>query len=1239
VPSIPADLALRSGEFTGRDWVFDAIDAWLTAGGERRFLLLGDAGTGKSAIAARLVEISRGEVVLAYQRLTKAFLSAAHFCRAREDQTIDPRRALEHISLQLAARYRRFGEALEQEAQRPGIALTITGTAVTQAAVQAEVSGVRIGSLDVGGLSARETFDRLLRRPLEVLCVDRQEPVVILIDGLDEALSYDGRTTLVEVLRTATDASTELPAQVRFLFTSRVDPRATNRVADRTLDLLADAPSGTHDVREYADRRLIATPLSSDDRRVVASKVAAAGQGNFLYARYVVEEVLAAPAMLLDPTALSLPAGLDGHYREFLERELASNDQRWARFRQLLTLLAVARGEGLNAVELAGASDLRRSEVDEALGVLSQYLTSTTSGRFRLYHQSFRDFLFTNRRYRLYAVEGNHALARFFVDEYGDHWVTAGVGDDSRDYGLAHSPAHLAEAVRLAELRSERRLLGEELCNLLTGFDFLEAKTARLGLDALLDDFGLAPDSMEHVSSLEPWVQVLDREGHSLRGVDLDERPCWFAQQCRNRALRLGAGSVLNSANQRLAQLDCRFLALCWHSSSESSELARTLAGHDGPVSAVAITLDGRRIISAGDRTVRVWSSGTGEELHSFVAHGDLVTNLAVTPDGSRVLIASTDVGGSAGDTLSVWDVDRSVTLDLVKASPGRINDVAVTPDGARGLAAIDDGIHVWDLTSGEEVAVLTGHTSAVLALSLTADGAGLVSGGGDGMVWLWSLPDGRSVRTFGRHGSSVVAVASTRDNQKVISGGTDGVKIWDVVSGEVISSLTDDEFGSSAIHVLGDGNRILSHNVSHIDVIDRDTGRRLGSLAGHTALIFAVSVAGDGKHAASVSRDFTVRLWDLDTYGEIAILSGHTDEVTCVAIRHDAQVVVSGASDTTLRVWDVGRGPIPRGGVRAPDGPVRALAIAPDGSIAVSGADNGAVRVWDVMSGRELHGFTAHKARVRAVALVPDATQVISASDDCTARCWSLETGEPVQVLRGHNGWVSSLALMPCGDQVATAAWDGTARLWDLSSGEMLHVLGPHPNFVASVLGSADGQYVITSSDNFVYVWEADSGTKIHSLLHSERVWDVVLSRQEGQAIAACHDGTIRIWNLIDGNEIDCLEGPKFPIRSLAVAEDGAIVLAGADDQTVRVWDLRRGRLLHVLRGHTATVNCIAVCGGSCRAISGGFDATVHVWDVSDGTEIATAGTRGWVHDLVMASHTAFLVASGDDVSCFTIA
>ncbi len=46
-----SDIAKLTENFTGRQWVFDDIDRWLKESEERFFILTGEPGVGKSAIA------------------------------------------------------------------------------------------------------------------------------------------------------------------------------------------------------------------------------------------------------------------------------------------------------------------------------------------------------------------------------------------------------------------------------------------------------------------------------------------------------------------------------------------------------------------------------------------------------------------------------------------------------------------------------------------------------------------------------------------------------------------------------------------------------------------------------------------------------------------------------------------------------------------------------------------------------------------------------------------------------------------------------------------------------------------------------------------------------------------------------------------------------------------------------------------------------------------------------------
>jgi DNA replication protein DnaC len=51
VKAIAFDIERLTEGFTGREWVFEEIDRWLQQDNERFFILTGEPGVGKSAIA------------------------------------------------------------------------------------------------------------------------------------------------------------------------------------------------------------------------------------------------------------------------------------------------------------------------------------------------------------------------------------------------------------------------------------------------------------------------------------------------------------------------------------------------------------------------------------------------------------------------------------------------------------------------------------------------------------------------------------------------------------------------------------------------------------------------------------------------------------------------------------------------------------------------------------------------------------------------------------------------------------------------------------------------------------------------------------------------------------------------------------------------------------------------------------------------------------------------------------
>lgn len=545
-----------------------------------------------------------------------------------------------------------------------------------------------------------------------------------------------------------------------------------------------------------------------------------------------------------------------------------------------------------------------------------------------------------------------------------------------------------------------------------------------------------------------------------------------------------------------------------------SSALQAILRGHDGGVLSVAMTPNGRRIVSGSwDKTVRIWEAATGRELAVLRGHEGWVESVAITPDGRRI------VSGSADKTVRIWETQTGRELAVLRGHDDWVSSVAITSDGKRIVSGSwDKTVRIWDTEASRELAVLRGHGNRVTGVAISGDGRRVVSGSWDKTVRLWEADTGREVAVLSGHEDWVTSVAMSSDGRRIVSGADDKTaRVWEA-----------------------------------------DGGRELAVLRGHDGWVWSVAMTPDGQRVVTGSWDKSVRLWEASTGRELAAFHGHEDLVTSVAATEDGSTIVSASDDKTVRVWESGAGhelPILRGH----EDWVETVALTPDGNRIVSGSWDKTVRVWESSTGRELSVLRGHEDWVNSVAITPDGQRVVSGSWDKTVRVWEVLTGHELAILRGHTDWIRSVAITPDGRRVASGSADKTARLWDAASGRELAVLRGHDDEVTSVAMTSDGRKVVTGSgDKTARVWDGASGQELAVLSgHEDGVTSVAITPDGQRIVSGSDDGTVRVWESSTSRELAALRGHEDWVRDVAISADGRTVTSRDSNGRTLRWDL----------------------------------------------------------------------------------
>lgn len=362
----------------------------------------------------------------------------------------------------------------------------------------------------------------------------------------------------------------------------------------------------------------------------------------------------------------------------------------------------------------------------------------------------------------------------------------------------------------------------------------------------------------------------------------------------------------------------------------------------------------GRAILGCDDGYIRVFDTTNGEMTHEILAHSSGIKKVVVSPVSGDILSAAYD------QRLSVWDAETlEAKLSLEKRLATWERSLSWSTDGKSILGGTFDGtVLIWDASNGKCKAEL-GYESECKGNACLNDVAASEHGlialvSDDGLIRTTNIQSRRFSTITpvepkgGRMLMNAVALDTT-NNKLAVGAHNHQLHIFDIeknrIEGEVVVPLGQgpintikashhvDYAGSyfvgcysgTIVHVDAGGqirNQFSAHEgaVKSLCLHPTDTigvscgadgllmswnfdGDILQRYSGHSAIINCVDLSQDGRHLASVSRDFKINVYEIESGKLCNSFDTGNHSLKCVVFWDDDTVIAGDYWGTCIKV------------------------------------------------------------------------------------------------------------------------------------------------------------------------------------------------------------------------------------------------------------------------------------------------------------------------------------------------
>ena len=517
------------------------------------------------------------------------------------------------------------------------------------------------------------------------------------------------------------------------------------------------------------------------------------------------------------------------------------------------------------------------------------------------------------------------------------------------------------------------------------------------------------------------------------------------------------------------------------------------LRGHVYVVTALVFhPVSARHMLLSGDEggVLYRWNLLDRKGVAVDEAHTSAVTAIAITPDGKRAVSAGRD------SVLSVWDLSAAAGLSILHqiVTNERIEGLCVISDGTHIATAGERGfVRVWPVASGAELRVCdSGGLGEFTSLAASRDGRVLFGTTSDLTFARFSVGAAGQVRRdrvlVGDY-DAVIDACFFGHEQVAVATNSNLVRIIDLetLGCTMLAGHTDLVM---ALAIGGKGTRLATcakdHTLRVYELAEKRAPRCIAVCVGHTESVGAVACTaaahGDGAFVISGSRDTTLKVWRVDapTKALRSATAAEEQDDDGLVVRDDSR----GNEPARPRALTTRS---------AHDKEINCVVVSPDDNVVASGSQDRSIRLWRLPKLEAIGQLLGHKRGVWSLRFAPREKLLASASGDKTLRLWSLADNTCVRTFEGHATPVLRVAFISAGQQLLSTSGDGVLKLWNVSDSACVNTFDAHEARPWALAERGDGAQLLTGGEDGALVLWRDRSAQDAAEVASKRAERIV--------------------------------------------------------------------------------------------------------------------------------------------------